>query len=127
MGYGTDTSVAQSQLGQAQQVMQTQNYEQAIQLAGAAIQSAKQAYYAAMQQAMMRQMMMAAEERRQYARSSAPPYNGVSFGAAAAAAAAATILGNAASASANEPAADSVDDSGVGVGSWGDDAGQGQW
>jgi hypothetical protein len=122
-GFTTDTSLAQSQLNQARQSMQAQNYEQAIQLAGAAIQSARQAYYAAMQQALVQQAMMAANQRRQAVRSSAPPWNGVSFGAAAAAAAATAILERSSSASESEP------DSEVAVGSWSDeaDAGQGTW
>jgi hypothetical protein len=126
MGYMADTSTAQNQLNQAQQAMQSQGYEQAIQLAGAAIQSAKQSYYAAMQQALMRQAMIMADQRRAYARSSAPPYNGVSFGAAAAAAAAAAILGNSVSAAESGPG-DYSADTGAGGGSWGDDAGQGSW
>ena len=110
-----------------EQSMQTQNYEQAIQLAGAAIQSARQAYYAAMQQALAQQAMMVANQRRQAVRSSAPPWNGVSFGAAAAtAAAAAAILerGLAPRPSRPQPEPDSE----VAVGSWSDeaDAGQGE-
>ena len=69
---------------QAEQLLQSQNYEQSIQLAGASMQSARRIYYAAMQQALMRQMAIAAEQRRQRVRMAAPPWNGVSFGAAAA-------------------------------------------
>ena len=98
MGLGVDTSAFESQVMQAQQFLQTQNYEQSIQLAGAAMQSARQVYYAAMQQALLRQTTMAAEQRRQSVRMAAPAWNGVSFGAAAATAAAAVILDQAAAA-----------------------------
>jgi uncharacterized membrane protein YgcG len=131
MGFSADTSLAESQLNQAEQCMQTQNYEQAIQLAGGAIQSARQAYQAAMQQANTQQAMMAADQRRQAVQSSAPPWNGVSMGAAAATAAAAVILQRACSAAASEPEAASAPepDSGVAVGSWSDEpeAAQGNW
>jgi len=127
MGFGADTSLAESQLNQAEQCMQTQNYEQAIQLAGAAIQSARQAYHTAMQQALAQQAMMEANQRRQAVQSSAPPWNGVSFGAAAATAAAAVILERAISAPASEPEPQPQPDSGVAVGSWSSDAGQGDW
>ena len=92
MGFGVDTTASESQVMQAEQLLQAQNYEQSIQLAGAGMQSARQIYYAAMQQALMRQMAMAAEQRRQSVRMAAPAWNGVSFGAAAATAAAAVIL-----------------------------------
>ena len=92
MGMGIDTSSLESQVMQAEQLLQAQNYEQSIQLAGAGMQSARRIYYAAMQQALMRQMAIAAEQRRQSVRMAAPAWNGVSFGAAAATAAAAAIL-----------------------------------
>ena len=130
MGFSADTSLAESRLNQAEQCMQTQNYEQAIQLAGAAIQSARQAYQGAMQQALVQQAMMVATQRRR-AVQSAPPWNGVSMGAAAATAAAAVILQRACSAAASEPEAVSAPkpDSGVAIGSWSDEpeAGQGSW
>ena len=40
-----DTSASESQVDQAEQLLQTQNYEQSIQLAGAAMQSAQRTYY----------------------------------------------------------------------------------
>ena len=122
MGLVIDTSSAESQVMQAQQLLQTQNYEQSIQLAGAAMQSARQIYYAAMQQVLMQQAAMAAEQRRQSVRMAAPAWNGVSFGAAAATAAAAVILDNAGLRSASRPPepADAV-------GSWSSDTGQGSW
>ena len=98
MGFGVDMSASESQVMQAQQLLQAQNYEQSIQLAGTAMQSAQQVYYAAMRQALMRQVEIAAEQRRQSVRMSAPAWNGVSFGAAAATAAAAVILDQAATA-----------------------------
>jgi hypothetical protein len=124
MGFMVDTRAAESQVMQAQQLLQSQNYEQAIQCAGSAILSARQIYYAAMQQMMMRQAEAIAEERRAAARRAAPSWNGVSFGAAAATAAAANILEN--SARAEEPARS---ESTTGVGSWSDetDTGQGSW
>ena len=80
MGMMVDTSSAESQLLQARQLLQTQNYEQAIRSAGAAMQAARQIYYAAMQQAMVQQVAIMAEQRRRAARMAAPPWNGVSFG-----------------------------------------------
>ena len=71
-GFQVDTSSAESQLMQAEQLLQSQNYEQSIQSAGAAIQSARQVYYAAMQQAMMQQVAMMAEQRRRAVRMAAP-------------------------------------------------------
>ena len=107
---------------QAQQLLQAQNYEQSIQYAGSATQSARQVYYAAMQQAMLQQMAAQAEQRRRAARMAAPAWDGISFGAAAATTAAATILENAGSAAparSPEPA--------TAVGSWGGDTAQGSW
>ena len=98
MGFGVDTSPAESQVIQAQQLLQTQNYEQSIQLAGAAMQSARQIYYAAMQQALMRQMAIGGRATAPGVRMAAPAWNGVSFGAAAATAAAAAILDRSATA-----------------------------
>jgi hypothetical protein len=122
MGFGVDTSASESQVMQAQQLLQAQNYEQSIQLAGAGMQSARQVYYAAMQQALLRQTAMAAEQRRQNVRTAAPAWNGVSFGAAAATAAAAVILEQAATAA--QPPAESE----TAVGSWSNnDTGQGSW
>jgi hypothetical protein len=120
MGFGVNTSVSESQLMQAQQLLQAQNYEQSIQLAGAGMQSARQVYYAAMQQALLQQMATSAEQRRRSVRMAAPAWNGVSFGAAAATAAAAVILDQAATAA---PPAESE----TAVGSWSSDTGQGSW
>ena len=128
-GFMIDTSAAEAQVAQAEQLLQTQNYEQSIQLAGAAMQSARRTYYGVMQQEFMRRMTMGAEARRRAVRMSAPPWNGVSFGAAAATAAAAAILGRAASASTqpDEGPRDASIDSPAGVGTWSEDAGGGSW
>ena len=124
MGIRADAADAEYQLVQAQNLLQSQNYEQSIHCAGAAIQSARQVYYAAMQQALVQQMAMAAEGRRRAARMAAPAWDGISFGAAAATAAAATILNNA---SANAASPSASDDPATAVGSWSSDVGQGSW
>ncbi len=123
MGMGMDTSSLESQVMQAEQLLQSQNYEQSIQLAGAGMNAARRVYYAAMQQAMMQQAAIAAERRRASVRMSAPAWNGVSFGAAAATAAAAAILEGAATAAPS--AAPAPPD--TAVGSWSGDTGQGSW
>jgi hypothetical protein len=120
-GFMVDLSSAEAQVSQAEQLLQSQNYEQSIQFAGAAMQSARQTYYTLMQQEFMRRMAMGAEARRRAVRMSAPPWNGVSFGAAAATAAAAAILERAGSASA-EP-----EESPAAAGTWSEDAAGGSW
>jgi uncharacterized membrane protein YgcG len=124
-GMGIDTERAQSQLTQAEQLLQSQNYEQSIQYAGAATQLARQVYYAAMQQAMLQQAAAMAEERRRAARAAAPAWDGISFGTAAATAAAATILENAATAPPPEPAPEP--EPATAAGSWGGETAQGSW
>jgi hypothetical protein len=121
MGMGIDTSASESQVMQAEQLLQGQNYEQSIQVAGASMQAARRIYYDAMQKALMRQMAVAAEQRRQSVRATAPAWNGVSFGAAAATAAAAVILDRTANAAPPPVPSD------TGVGSWSSDTGQGSW
>jgi len=121
MGFLVDTSTPESQVFQAQQLLQAQNYEQAIQCAGAAIQTARQIYHAAKQQAAAQQAAELAEQRRREAQMAAPAWNGVSFGAAAATAAAAVILENAVSAAPPDPGPATA------VGSWSSDTGQGSW
>jgi uncharacterized membrane protein YgcG len=122
MGFMVDTSTPESQVLQAEQLLQSQNYEQSIQYAGSAIQAAREVYYAAMQQMMAQQVAVLAEQRRAAARRAAPPWNGVSFGAAAASAAAASILENSARAAETDPA-----ESPTAVGSWSSETGQGSW
>jgi hypothetical protein len=124
MGIGSDTGAAQSQLMQAEQLLQSQNYEQSIQYAGAATQLARQVYYAAMQQAMLQQAAAMAERRRQAARASAPAWDGISFGTAAATAAAATILENVTSSAGSPPLEAEPATAG---GSWGGETAQGSW
>ena len=124
-GFVIDTSASESQVFEARQLLQTQNYEQSIQLAGAGMQTARQIYYSAMQQAPAAQMSMAADERRQSVRMTAPAWNGVSFGAAAATAAAAAILERSVSASSVPSEVPAPSD--TGVGSWSSDTGQGSW
>jgi TPM domain len=125
MGINFDTSSAESQLMQAEQLLRSQNYEQAIQCAGAATQLARQVYHAAMQQAMMQQAAETAEQRRRAARMAAPGWDGVSFGAAAATSAAATILENVASAAPPPPAPEP--EPATAGGSWGGETAQGSW
>ena len=120
MGIFSDISNAQSQLMQAEQLLQSQNYEQSIQYAGSATQMARQVYYAAMQQAMAAQMAAEAEQRRQAARLAAPPIDAISFGAAAATTAAARILENAGTPPAEPEAA-------TAGGSWDRETAGGSW
>jgi TPM domain len=124
MGISSDTSSAQSQLMQAEQLLESQNYEQSIQHAGAATQLARQVYYAAMQQAMLQQAAAMAEQRRLAARAAAPAWDGISFGTAAATTAAATILENA-SASPYSPAPEP--EPATAGGSWGGETAEGSW
>ncbi len=125
MGIGSDTGGAQSQLMQAEQLLQSQNYEQSIQYAGAATQLARQVYYAAMQQAMLQEAAAQAEQRRRAARAAAPAWDGISFGTAAATAAAATILEKAASDPPPEAAPEP--EPATAGGSWGGETAQGSW
>ncbi len=126
MGIGSDTSSAQSQLMQAEQLLRSQNYEQSIQCAVAATQFARQVYYNAMQQAMIQQAAEMAEQRRQAARMSAPAWDGISIGAAAATSAAATILDHAMT-SQPSPAPPPQPEPATAGGSWGGETAQGNW
>jgi hypothetical protein len=125
MGINNDTSSAESQLMQAEQLLRSQNYEQSIQCAGAATQFARQVYYAAMQQAMIQQAAAMAEQRRLAARMAVPSRDGISFGAVAATSAAAAILDNALSA-APSPSPPEPEPATAG-GSWGGETAQGSW
>jgi hypothetical protein len=89
MGVTLDTQGAESQVSQAEQAYRSQNYEQAIRTAGAAIQQVRQAHTVAVQQAHWRQMQVDAEQRRD----SAATGPGIGLGSAAAAAAGALITG----------------------------------
>jgi len=88
MGVTLNTQGAESQVSQAEQAYRSQNYEQAIRTASAAIQQVRQAHNVAVQQAFWRQMQIDAERRR-YSAATGP---GVGLGSAAAAAAGAAIL-----------------------------------
>ncbi len=79
MGVTLNTVGAESQVSQAEQLYRSQNYEQAIRTAGAAIQEVRQAHTVAVQQAFWRQMQVDAERRRY----SAATGVGTGFGAAA--------------------------------------------
>ena len=125
MGIGGDISSAEAQLMQAQQLLQSQNYEQSIQYAGSATQRARQVYYAAMQQAVLQQAAAMAEQRRRSARAAATQWGGVSFGTAAATAAAATILENAAAS--QPPNVSPEPEPATAGGSWGGETAQGSW
>ena len=59
-----DTSAAEAALDRAEQLLQAQQYEQAIESAGEAQQAARRAHQEAVQQASWRQMQADAEQRR---------------------------------------------------------------
>ena len=109
-GVGADTSAAEYALDQADHYLRAQDYEQAIQLAGTAVQEARQAYQAAVQQASWQQMQAEADQRRWQAGSEGSTIGAaLSAGAAAAAVAAGVILdrvAQAASESASPPPPD---------------------
>ena len=87
MGVTLNTQGAESQVSQAEQAYRSQNYEQAIRTASAAIQQVRQAHTVAVQQAFWRQMQIDAERRR-YSAATGP---GIGLGSAAAAAGAAIL------------------------------------
>ncbi len=127
MGIGADISSAESRLMQAEQLLQSQNYEQSIQCAGSATQLARQVYYAAMQQAMMQQEAAAmAEQRRLAAR-----IGGTAVGRyqlrnrRGDSAAAATILENAAASTPSQEVEPEPEPATAG-GSWGGETAQGE-
>jgi hypothetical protein len=64
MGVTLNTFGADSQVAQAEQLYRSQNYEQAIRTASAAIQQVRQAHAVAVQQAFWRQMTAEANRRR---------------------------------------------------------------
>ncbi len=139
MGVSVDTSGANAALDRAQQLLQAQEYEQAIQCAGGAVQQAHQAHQAAVQQTSWREMQAEAERRRWQAGNGGSPMGPVlSAGATAAAVAAGVILdriAEAASASPTpaeppnipEPPSIPQPSSDTGVGTWSSDSGQGTW
>jgi TPM domain len=88
MGVTLNTQGAEGQVSQAEQAYRSQNYEQAIRTASAAIQQVRQAHTVAVQQAFWRQMQVDAERRR-YSAATRP---GIGLGSAAAAAAAGAVI-----------------------------------
>jgi hypothetical protein len=134
MGVTVDTSGAEAAVDQAHQLLQAQEYEQAIQCAGAAVQQARQAYQEAVQQASWRETQADADRRRRQAGNDGSLAGAViSAGATAAAVAAGVILDRVVQAATESPPAPSEHpampqpDPDVGVGTWSDDAGQGNW
>ncbi len=117
----------------AQQLLAAQEYEQAIQCAGGAVQQAHQAHQSAVQQASWREMQAEADRRRWQAGSGGSPVGPMlSAGATAAAVAAGVILDQvvqAASAPSPPPEPPSIPQpsSDTGVGTWSSDSGQGTW
>ncbi|AMV36917.1 hypothetical protein [Planctomyces sp. SH-PL62] len=91
MGVALDTSPAEALLTRAQGLYHSQNYEQAIEAAGASLQQVRQAHQTAVQQAYARQMQVEAEQRRRAVALQ-------SFGMGAAGGAAGAFVANAASA-----------------------------
>jgi hypothetical protein len=133
MGVTIDASAAEAELMQAEQLLESQDYEAAIRRGGAAIQATRQAQNFAAQQAQRRQMEQEAELRRRAAYNQGP---GISTGAIAAGAAAAVILDQMSQgASAPPPApvmsppmpAPSSGEPATADGSWSSDAGEGSW
>ncbi len=135
MGVGVNASPAEEELLRAEQLLEAQDYEQAIRRGGAALQAMRQAQNFAAQEAQRHQMEQDAEMRRRAAYNQGP---GISTGAIAAGAAAAVILDQmtqGASMPAPEPAmspptpdaSSSSDEPETAVGSWSSDAGEGSW
>jgi hypothetical protein len=90
MGVTLNTMGAEAQVAAAEQLYRSQNYEQSIRTAAAAIQQVRHAHSVAVQQAFWRQMQVDANRHRYQAGRYAA--RGIGPGAAAAAAAAGSIL-----------------------------------
>jgi hypothetical protein len=133
MDVTVDTTGANAALERAQRLLEAQEYEQAIQCAGGAVQQVRQAHQAAVQQASWREMQADADRRRWQAGNGGSPMGPLlSAGATAAAVAAGVILDRvvqAASASSPpaEPPSIPQPSSDTGVGTWSSDSGQGTW
>ncbi len=133
MGVSIDASAAEAELLRAEQLLDAQDYEEAIRRGGAAIQAMRQAQNFAAQQAQRLQMEQQAELRRRAAYHQGP---GISTGAIAAGAAAAVILDQL---SQNAPApppapvmsppmpAPTSDEPATAEGSWSSNSGEGSW
>ncbi len=133
-GVAVDTSAAEAALDRAGQLLQAQEYEQAIQCAGGAIQQARQAHQAAAQQASWREMQADADRRRSQAGHNGSPMDAmISAGATAAAVAAGVILERALQSATEsppappEPPAMAQPEPEAGGGTWSDNAAQGSW
>ncbi|APW63893.1 hypothetical protein [Paludisphaera borealis] len=130
MGVTLSTAGAESLLNQAQRLYHSQNYEQAIRTAGAAVQQVRQAHNQAVQQAYLRQMQIQADQQRSVA-----GFN--TFGMGAATGAAAAMLGRAASESGgassfatggqDAPAAPSAGGSDSSSSSWSSETSESSW
>jgi uncharacterized membrane protein YgcG len=139
MGVTVDTSAAESALEQAKDLLRAQDYERAIDTAGAAVEQARQAYQAAAQQASWRQMQVEADRRRWEAASDGSAVGAaLSAGATAAAVAAGVILDRVAQAASEATSAQPESmaepmiapqpgESDSGQATWESDSGQGQW
>jgi hypothetical protein len=134
MGVSIDTSGAEAALDRAEQLLQAQEYEQAIQCAGNAVQQARQAHQAAVQQASWREMQADADRRRSQAGNNDSMAGAlISAGATAAAVAAGVILDRVVQAATEsspappEPPAMPEPGPDAGGGTWSDNAGQGDW
>ena len=127
LGVTPEGSSAEAALNEAQQLLANQDYEQAIERAGAAIQMTRHAYNMAVQETTWRHMRQQAEMARWQG---GPGWGGgLSVGTVAAVAAAATILdqmpGSASAGAAPSPAP--PPDSGSAASSWSSNDGQGSW
>jgi hypothetical protein len=134
MGVSVDTSGAEAALDRAEQLLQAQEYEQAIECAGNAVQQARQAHQAAVQQASWREMQADADRRRLQAGNNDSMAGAlISAGATAAAVAAGVILDRVVQAATESspppPESPAMLESGpdAGGGTWSDNAGQGDW
>jgi septation ring formation regulator EzrA len=137
MGVWADTAAADNALARAQQLLGTQQYEQAIESAGQAQHAARRAHQEAVQQASWRQMQADSQRRHWEAPASGPALGDAL--ARGAAVAAGVILGNtledaARAASPEPPPADpepaispEPPEPDTAVSTWEDDTGQSSW
>ncbi len=114
MGVTMGTVGAEGQVAQAQQLYQSQDYEQSIRTAAAAIQQIRQAYAEAAQQAFMRQLAASAARSRAY---DLPLGGGPVF----------RVGGMPAAAPRGESAPPARDRAGTATGSWSTGTAEGGW
>ena len=136
MGVGADTSAAQAAVNRAEQLLGSQQYEQAIESAGQAQLAARRAHQDAVQQASWRQMQADAERRRwEGGRGGSAMGDALTTGAAVAAG---VILGNVVSGAAEDGSSAPPDmpepaispeppPTDTSVTSWESDTGQSSW